>query len=116
MGIWRANKGIAIPSGAERQGAGGMTTEVYSDRIGQALRERYGDERFAAKKVARLTGGTDRAAKNWLAGICGPHVQALLLLMAREPAVAAAVEELVERQRQLDARRLAPRGGGGPSS
>ena len=80
-----------------------MTTEVYSERIGQALRGRYGDRRFAAKQIARLADGTERAAQNWMSGCCGPQVRALLLLMAREPVVEAVVLELVRQQRLLDA-------------
>lgn len=80
-----------------------ITTEVYGREIGVALRASWGDRRHAAKKLALLADTTARTTQNWMSGLCGPHASALLLLMAREPAVAAAVQSMVERQRGLDA-------------
>ena len=100
MGIWMAIHRIWI-----RKKGIVVTAEAYSQRIGEALRARYGDRRHAAKKIGRMADATDRAAQKWMTGLCGPQVKALLLLMAREPAVAAAVQDLVDAQRQLDEER-----------
>ena len=101
-------RGTILP----RRGSSGgtpMTADVVGARIGVALRDRYGGRRFAAKLVARLADGSERAARNLLSGAGGPRAAVLIRLMAREPAVADVVRELVEEQRRLDAELLARR-------
>ena len=98
MGIWMAVRGLLVPKSGIA-----VTTEVYSERIGEVLRAKYGELRHASKRIARLADASDRAARKWMGGECGPHVSALILLMAREPVVAAAVQQMVDQQRQLDA-------------
>ncbi len=84
------------------------STTLYGSRIAEALQAQYGERRHAAKIVARKAGSTERAARNWLAGT-GPQAATLIRLMAREPAIAEVVAELVERQRRLDAELAARR-------
>ena len=55
----------------------------FATAISTALREELGSSRVAAKTLMRWTGASERTAKNWLAGICGPSGWHLIQ-MARE--------------------------------
>ncbi len=90
-----------------------MSGDVYSHRVAQALQP-YGQRQSGAKVLAGIADATERAARNWLTGICGPQASVLIRLMAREPAVAAAVADMVEEQRRLDADLAARRARRGP--
>ncbi len=106
-GIRIPNRGIRIPNRCAR-----MSATIYGAVVARALQAKYGERRHAAKLLAAVGEATERAARNWMSGTCGPQAAVLIRLMAREPDVAEAVQALVEQQRQLDAElaaRKAPR-------
>jgi hypothetical protein len=74
-------KGKEFPRSAKRIAPGD-----FAKAISTALREELGSSHLAAKTVMRWTGASERTAKNWLAGACGPS-GCNLLQLAREPDV-----------------------------
>lgn len=65
--------------------------------ISQALRQRFGEERHAPKRIARLAGVDPRAARNWWEGHNAPQADDLIALMRAVPEVADAVLGLAGR-------------------
>lgn len=55
--------------------------------------------RFAQELLARASGKTPRAARNWLDGRCTPDAEALIELMASCSSIADEVERLVAERR-----------------
>lgn len=62
--------------------------------IGDTLRRAFGTERHAVKRLARITGASNRSAENWIAGECAPDAFYLLRLMAAVPELASEVRRL----------------------
>jgi len=78
----------------------------FAKAISAALREEYGDTHAAAKTIARLTGGNDRSAKNWLAGKNGPNGQSLIALCRHSDRVFETVARLCGRYQVLKTHKL----------
>jgi hypothetical protein len=74
---------------------------AYARAIADALRAELGQSHRATKTVMRWTGASDRTAKNWLNGACGPSGHHLLLLSRESDAVLATVLSLAGRHRHM---------------
>ncbi len=92
------NKGNKLPRDAEG---------AFAAQIALALRRELGASRAAAKTVARWTGASERAAKNWLAGRYGPSGEHLVALARHSPGVLDLVLLLAGRSDLVAARRVA---------
>lgn len=77
---------------------------ALSRPVKEALLEVIGREfrplRFAQEMLARASGKTPRAARNWLDGRCTPDAEALIELMASCNSIADEVERLVAERRK----------------
>ena len=62
--------------------------------ISAALRRRFGAERHAHKRIARMIGVTPRAARHGWEGTCAPQADDLIALMRLVPEVTDAVLDL----------------------
>lgn len=79
---------------------------TYGDVVLPILQERYGPLRNATKLLARDANATQRAAKNWLQGLCAPAGDNLLSLMAACEDLRAAVNgAALQRRAERDERR-----------
>jgi hypothetical protein len=74
------------------RGMNSATCEDFSDLIPR----HFGDRRHAVKLLARMSGATERAAKNWVAGRNAPQIQHLIPIMANCEALAAEIMERIE--------------------
>jgi hypothetical protein len=79
------------------------TTEYadYASSIADALRTELGQSHRATKTLMRWTGASDRTAKNWLNGSCGPSGTHLIQLARESDIVLAAVLGLAGRNRHM---------------
>lgn len=68
----------------------------------QELRSEFGEEKDAAKKIARLVDVNTRTAENWLYGVNTPDLLNALKLMAHVPALAAETRRLIGMSAELD--------------
>ena len=73
----------------------------YASSIAGALRTELGQSHRATKTLMRWTGASDRTAKNWLGGSCGPSGHHLICLARESDTVLATVLGLAGRNRQL---------------
>ena len=73
----------------------------YASSIADALRTELGRSHRATKTLMRWTGASDRTAKNWLSGCCGPSGSHLIQLARESDIVLAAVLGLAGRNRHL---------------
>src|SRR5262245_40240140 len=77
--------------------AAAITSFQFAALIAAALDHDFGDVHAAVKKICKLTGAHDRAAKNWVEGKNGPDGPHLLALMSVSDAVLEAVLSAVGR-------------------
>lgn len=82
-------------------------SETFPDRIAQALRRSFGHSPGAVKTVARLTGGNERAVRNWFEGRNAPSAENLVILMRHSDEVLETVMLLASRPAQASVCRLA---------
>jgi hypothetical protein len=75
--------------------------EVYAGAIADALRTELGQSHRATKTLMRWTGASDRTAKNWLSGACGPSGDHLVTLAKESDAVLAALLGLAGRHQHM---------------
>jgi hypothetical protein len=87
-----------------RQGA--VSQVEYREAIGAALSYELGGAGRAAKTTTKWAGVTERTAKNWISGCCGPSGEHLLELMRHSDAVLAVVLGLSGRNEALSAERI----------
>lgn len=75
--------------------------EIYAGAIADALRTELGQSHRATKTLMRWTGASDRTAKNWLSGACGPSGDHLIRLAKESDAVLAALLGLAGRHQHM---------------
>ena len=73
----------------------------YASSIADALRTELGQSHRATKTVMRWTGASDRTAKNWLSGCCGPSGRHLICLARESDTVLATMLGLAGRNQHL---------------
>jgi hypothetical protein len=88
-------KGKKFPDSAASQGLG------YASSIADALRTELGRSHRATKTLMRWTGASDRTAKNWLSGCCGPSGRHLICLARESDVVLATLLGLAGRNRHM---------------
>ena len=66
---------------------GGSRDTAYARAIADALRKELGGSHQAAKRLMRWTGASERTAKNWLSGACGPSGAHLIAIIRRSDEV-----------------------------
>jgi hypothetical protein len=71
--------------------------EIYAGAIADALRTELGQSHRATKTLMKWTGASDRTAKNWLNGNCGPSGDHLITLAKESDTVLAALLGLAGR-------------------
>ena len=91
-------KGKVFPKPAKR-----ISPDDFAKSISNALREELGSSHVATKTVMRWTGASERTAKNWLAGTCGPSGCHLVLLARESDAVMATLLVLAGRELNISA-------------
>lgn len=91
-------KGNIFPKSIRR-----ISPDDFAKAISTALREELGSSHVAAKTVMRWTGASERTAKNWLAGTCGPSGCHLILLARESDAVMATLLVLAGRELNVSA-------------
>jgi hypothetical protein len=69
--------------------------------IADALRTELGQSHRATKTLMRWTGASDRTAKNWLSGCCGPRGDHLIQLARESDTVLAALLGLAGRNQHM---------------
>jgi hypothetical protein len=79
----------------------GSTQDDYARSIADALRTELGQSHRATKTLMRWTGASDRTAKNWLSGSCGPSGDHLIQLARESDTVLAALLGLAGRNRHM---------------
>lgn len=87
-------KGNNVPSA-------GSDGHPYAGAIADALRTELGQSHRATKTLMRWTGASDRTAKNWLSGSCGPSGDHLVLLARESDSVLATVLGLAGRNQHM---------------
>ena len=75
--------------------------EIYARAIADALRVELGGSHRAIKMLTKWTGASERTAKNWLSGSCGPRGEHLVKLARESDAVLAALLSLCGRHDHL---------------
>lgn len=80
-----------------------ISPDDFAKAISIALREDLGSSHVAAKTVMRWTGASERTAKNWLAGTCGPSGCHLVLLARESDVVMATLLVLAGRELNVSA-------------
>ncbi len=73
----------------------------YAGAIADALRTELGQSHRATKTLMKWTGASDRTAKNWLSGCCGPSGGHLVRLARESDTVLAAVLALSGRHQHM---------------
>jgi hypothetical protein len=91
-------KGKEFPKSAKR-----ISPDEFAKSISTALREELGSSHIAAKTVMRWTGASERTAKNWLAGTCGPSGCHLILLARESDVIMATLLVLAGRELNVSA-------------
>ena len=85
---------------------GGDKEPRYATIIGAALRQDLGGTHRAIKTIVKWTGASERTAKNWLAGACGPSGAHLVALLRKSDGVLEAVLLLAGRESVVASRKL----------
>ena len=80
-----------------------IAPDDFAKAISTALREELGASHVAAKTVMRWTGASERTAKNWLGGICGPSGCHLIQLARESDVIMATVLVLARRELNVSA-------------
>lgn len=91
-------KGKEFPKPAKQ-----LSPDEFARSISNALREELGSSHMAAKTVMRWTGASERSAKNWLAGICGPSGCHLVRLARESDVIMATLLVLAGRELNVSA-------------
>ena len=91
-------KGKVFPKSIKR-----ISPDEFAKSISTALREELGSSHIAAKTVMRWTGASERTAKNWLAGTCGPSGCHLILLARESDVIMATLIVLAGRELNISA-------------
>lgn len=71
-----------------------LSQNDLASTIGETLRRVFGPERHASKKLAQITGASNRSAEKWIAGENAPDAFHLLRLMATVPEMASEIRRL----------------------
>lgn len=71
-----------------------LSQNDLAERLGETLRRAFGEERHAVKRLARVTGASNRTAENWIRGENTPDAFHLLRLIATVPELASEVRRL----------------------
>lgn len=79
----------------------GLEGVAYASSIADALRTELGQSHRATKTLMRWTGASDRTAKNWLSGCCGPSGRHLIELVRESDTVLATLLGLAGRNRHM---------------
>lgn len=87
--------------GSNLPGSPGPETPGYATSIADALRTELGQSHRATKTLMRWTGASDRTAKNWLSGCCGPSGRHLIELARQSDTVLATLLGLAGRNRHM---------------
>jgi hypothetical protein len=74
---------------------------LYAEAVAAALKGELGSTHRATKTIMKWTGASDRTAKNWLSGTCGPSGDHLVQLARESDAVLEAVLKLAGRQHHV---------------
>jgi hypothetical protein len=74
-----------------------VDSHIYAQAIADALRTELGQSHRATKTLMRWTGASERTAKNWLSGHCGPSGDNLVQLARESDCVLATVLGLAHR-------------------
>lgn len=80
-----------------------ISPEEFAKSISIALREELGSSHIAAKTIMRWTGASERTAKNWLSGSCGPSGKHLVQLARESDVIMATVLVLAGRELNVSA-------------
>lgn len=88
-------RGNKLPTPGSRQ------SDSYAASIADALRTELGQSHRATKTLMRWTGASDRTAKNWLTGCCGPSGDHLIQLARESDTVLAALLGLAGRNQHM---------------
>ena len=88
-------RGNKLPTSGSRQ------SDSYAASIADALRTELGQSHRATKTLMRWTGASDRTAKNWLSGCCGPSGRHLIYLARESDIVLATILGLAGRNRHM---------------
>ena len=88
-------KGKKLPDQQSTQDA------IYASSIAEALRSELGQSHRATKTLMRWTGASDRTAKNWLSGYCGPSGNHLVQLARESDTILATFLGLAGRNRHM---------------
>lgn len=91
-------KGKTFPKAAKQ-----VSSEEFARSISNALREELGSSHLAAKTVMRWTGASERSAKNWIAGVCGPSGCHLVRLARESDVIMATLLVLAGRELNVSA-------------
>jgi hypothetical protein len=75
--------------------------QAYAEAIAEALRTELGGSHRATKTLMRWTGASDRTAKNWLSGCCGPSGDHLVRLAKESDTVLATILGLADRNQHM---------------
>lgn len=80
---------------------GGAPAKVYARAVADALQVELGQSHRAVKTLTRWTGASERTAKNWLSGTCGPSGEHLIQLVRESDTVLATILGLCGRHEHL---------------
>ena len=89
-----------------RMGQGAVSPVEYREAISAALLHELGGAGRAAKTMVRWADVSERTAKNWISGSCGPAGEHLIELMRHSDTVLAIVLELAGRKEALSTERI----------
>lgn len=78
-----------------------LDSHVYASAIADALRTELGQSHRATKTLMRWTGASERTAKNWLSGSCGPSGDNLVQLARESDCVLATILGLAGREHHM---------------
>jgi hypothetical protein len=91
-------KGKEFPKSTRR-----ISPDEFAKAISTALREELGSSHVATKTVMRWTGASERSAKNWFAGACGPSGCHLIQLARESDVIMATLLVLARRELNVSA-------------
>lgn len=86
-----------LPRNSKKLRSGSEISAEYPAVIALALASEVGDSKHAVKRLARLTGASERTVQNWLTGVRGPSGPHLIALSMYSTAVHWAYLSLSER-------------------
>lgn len=101
----RKNWARSRPTLGQRMSTVALNTDIYAERVADALRRKWGDHRSSAKEIAGKVGAGVGTVRKWLRGENGPSGEHLLRLVAESDEVWAVVLELGNRRAVTDEER-----------